>query len=112
MTTLEIVLTVVTVIESGVLLGLLLSHIAAKLGRREAEEAARDFRIGMCESQIKTIFKKVKAIEERIESREADDDDDDDEAEFVTPLSELFGIFSSNSKKDGEVEADEALPEN
>ena len=108
MTTLEIVLTVVAVIESGVLLGLLLSHIAAKLGRREAEEAARDFRIGMCESQIKTIFKKVKAIEERIESREADDD----EVEFVTPLSELFGIFSSNSKKDGEVEADEALPEN
>lgn len=110
MTTLEIVLTVVAVIESGVLLGLLLSHIAAKLGRREAEEAARDFRIGMCESQIKTIFKKVKAIEERIESRETDDDDD--EVEFVTPLSELFGIFSSNSKKDGEVEADEALPEN
>ena len=54
--------------------------------------------------------RRAKAIEERIESREADDDDD--EVEFVTPLSELFGIFSSNSKKDGEVEADEALPEN
>ena len=111
MTTLEIVLTVVTVIESGVLLGLLLSHIAAKLGRRETEEAARDFRIGMCESQIKSIFKKLKAVEAYIEARDADDDDDD-EGEWVTPLSDLFGgVFFGNKGKE-EVEADEALPEN
>jgi len=112
MTTLEIVLAVIAVIEGGVLLGLLALKIKFALESREQKEVARDLRIAMCESQIKTIFKKVKAIEERIESREADDDDDDDEVEFVTPLSELFGIFSSNSKKDGEVEADEALPEN
>ena len=110
MTTLEIVLAVIAVIEGGVLLGLLALKIKFALESREQKEVARDLRIAMCESQIKTIFKKVKAIEERIESREADDDDD--EVEFVTPLSELFGIFSSNSKKDGEVEADEALPEN
>lgn len=110
MTTLEIALVAVAVIEGGVLLGLLALKIKFALESREQKEVARDFRIGMCESQIKTIFKKVKAIEERIESREVDDDDD--EVEFVTPLSELFGIFSSNSKKDGEVEADEALPEN
>ena len=110
MSALEIVLIVAVLVESAVLLVLLALKIKFALERRLQEEAARDFRVGMCESQIKAIFKKIKAIEERIESREADDDDD--EVEFVTPLSELFGIFSSNSKKDGEVEADEALPEN
>ena len=110
MSALEFVLIAVVLVESAVLLVLLALKIKFALESREQKEVARDFRIGMCESQIKTIFKKVKAIEERIESREADDDDD--EVEFVTPLSELFGIFSSNSKKDGEVEADEALPEN
>ena len=111
MTTLEIVLTVVAVIESGVLLGLLSSHIAATLGRREAEEAARDFRIGMCESQIKAIFKEIKAVKASIEVRDTDEDDDD-EGELVTPLSDLFGgVFFGNKGKE-EAEADEALPEN
>lgn len=111
MTTLEIVLAVVAVIESGVLLGLLLSHIAAKLGRLEEEEAARDFRIGMCESQIKAIFKEIEAVKASIDARDTDEDDDD-EGEGVTPLSDLFGgVFLGNKGKE-EAEADEALPEN
>ena len=110
MSVLETVLVAVVVVESGVLIALFALRVAATLDRREQERITQNFRIEMCESQIKTIFKKLKAVEAYIESTDIEEDDEY-EGEYVSPLSELFGILSTSKKKE-EGEADEALPEN